>query len=705
MSNLSRRGFFKVGLAASGALVLTYCKSGGGIPVGWSEDISDRERYQPESWLRIDKDGTATVIIPRLEMGQGVETTLALAIAEELGLPREHIRTEMAPVSRAYAIKGRSSTGASDTMYRVMSVVQKAGATAREMLKQAAAKKWSVEAETLKLKNGQVVDGSGRSLAVGALYQDAVKLKVPTDVTIKSSKDWAYLGRSQKRFDVPGKCDGSTKYSMDLSLPGMKVAVVIEPDLNGAWLKSFDASEALKIEGVHAAYKIGESYRRTAVGLVADSFWLAEKARKLVTIEAQPPRRVYTDDQDLESVLSKAMTEKVGEDRIAHMKKGDAEAKYRQATKQIEAVYDVGYQAHQCLEPAVALAEFKDGDCHIYTGTQNPYTTREWVAGVTGLDAEQVHIHNQYTGGAFGARVWPTAPSQAAEIAKLHGTPIKLMYNRSDEFLNTYMHGRSLMRMRAGIGQDGQISSWQHMTSTSAHNSDAIAEGLREFDYQTDNLLVESVHTFGPVRCRNYRSVGRLHNVFARECFMDEVAVEAGEEPMAYRLAYVTDHRLKACYEKLKGLIAEEAELQWGIAGNASRQNQPDNPEDGSRCAIAIASNAEGRIQKVIAVVDCGVVFDPDIVVTQIEGSVNWGLSTALHQEINLVEGKVKQRNFDTAQVLRMADAPGIDVHLIESQERPGGVGELAVPMVMAATANAIYAATGKRLRRLPMRV
>lgn len=700
MTKVSRRGFFKVGLASSGALLLTYC----GGPGNKTEPMSESERFHPRAWFRMGQDGRAVMTIPRLEMGQGIETTMALAMAEELGLNREQVTTEMSHINDAYAVKGNSSTGASDSMYQVLSVVQRAAATAREMLISTAAQKWGADPSTLSVANGSVVDGSGKSLAFGALYQDAVKIPVPSEVKTKTRQEWNMLGRPQKRLDGPDKVTGKTTYSQDLTMPGMKVAIVIEPEMNGGWIKEWDASDALKLNGVHAAYEIGGYYKRTAVALVADNFWIAEKARKLVKLKkVDPPYGHINTDAELTAALQKAMDD--GTNFVDHLKTGNAAAARESASKQLEAVYNVGYQAHQCMEPSAVLAVVKDGKADIHVGTQNPYTVREWVSSVLGFKPEQVTIHNQYTGGAFGARSWPTAPSQAAEIAKLHGTPIKLMYNRADEFLNTYMHGFARVRMRGGLDDEGNIAAWEHLTSTVAADSAALNEGLRELDYKVGSCLVESVHVRGPVRCINYRSVGRLNNVFARECFLDELAVMAKQDPLAYRIAQTSDARLKQTYERLQEIVMDETGLKWGFAGNASRQYIPDDKEDGSRCAVAVGMNDEGSITKVHAVVDCGQVLDPDLAATQVEGTIIWGISSALFQEINLENGAVKQRNFDTARLMRMGDAPEMVIHFIDSTERPTGVSELALPMTIAAVGNAIFAFKGERQRDLPFKV
>jgi isoquinoline 1-oxidoreductase beta subunit len=668
--------------------------------------------FAPNAFIRIARDGTVTFIINKSEMGQGVFTALPMLIAEELECDWKSIRVEAAPADPAYAhtVWGIQGTGGSTSTWSEWDRLSIVGATAREMLISAAAKIWNESPSGCRAENGRVTNAEGKSLAYGELVETAAKMPVPKDVVLKKPGTCRILGKPQSRMDNPVKVDGTARFGIDVVLPGMLTSVVAHSPVFGGKVVSFNADKAKAVPGVKDVVRIP-----TGVAVVAGDFWTALKGRELLDVAWDEGEGAKLATEGIRSEYRK-LSATPG---IVARKEGVPEKAFMNAALQLSAEYEVPYLAHACMEPLNCTVDLKADGCDIWTGTQAQTVNQLAAATVTGLKPEQIRIHTTFLGGGFGRRGNPHSDFvvEAVEVAKAVGKPLKLVWTREDDMKGGFYRPMWYDRISAGLDNDGSLIAWQHTIVGQSIMAGTLFEGLRVNDgiditsvegaedipYAIGNILVDLHSPKLPVTVQWWRSVGHSHTAFVVESFFDEVAHAAGKDPFELRRDLLAG---KPRHREVLELAAQKA--LWGTP-----------PPDGISRGIALAESfgsivaqvaevsvsAQGRVRvhRVVCAVDCGRFVNPKTVEAQMESGIIFGLSAALHGAITLKDGRVEQGNFNNYPMLRMNETPQIEVHIVPSMEKPGGVGEPGVPPIAPAVANAVFAATGVRMRALPM--
>jgi isoquinoline 1-oxidoreductase beta subunit len=705
--NVSRRDFLRTGLLAGGGLVL-----GLHLPVKGAEPGKKDGPVALNAFVRIGSDETVTVIVNHSEMGQGPYTSVPMLVAEELDAEWDKVRFEAAPVAKVYnhSVYGIQMTGGSTSTWSEWDRVRKAGATARAMLIAAAAAEWNVEPGTCRTEPGHVVHAaSGKKLSYGKLAEKAADLKPPENVKTKDPKEFRIVGKPTRRLDTPDKVNGKAVFGLDVNLPGMLVAVVARSPVFGGKLKSFDGEKAKAIPGVKHVVEIPRG-----VAIVADGFWPAKKGREALSIVwDEGPLAGLDSAKQLEEY--KALAKKPG---VTARKEGDAGGAFDEAAKKFEAEYDVPYLAHATMEPMNCVADVKPDRCEVWVGTQFQTGDRDAAAEEAGLKENQVTLHTTFMGGGFGRRAVPDCHfvREAVQLSKKLKLPVKVIWTREDDTRGGFYRPRAYHTVRAGLDGDGKIAAWeQHLvlqsflvgTPFEALIKDGIdetaVEGAKDIPYAIPNLRVDWHPAPQGVPCLWWRSVGHTHTAFVVETMIDELAHAAGKDPVEFRRALLDGHpRFKRVLE----FCAEKA--GWGKEVPAGRGRGIAVHESfGSYVAhvaeVSVADSGKVRVHRVVAAIDCGPVVNPDTVAAQLEGATAFALSAALYGEISFEHGRVKQRNFHDYPMLRMNEMPAVETHVVPSTEKMGGVGEPGVPTVAPAVVNAIFAVTGKRLRRLPI--
>ena len=707
--NATRRQF----LASSAGLVIGLYVTP--RPLLWAAQAQPSPP-DPNAFLRIGPDSTISVLLAHAEMGQGIWTTLAMLIAEELGCDWSKIHVEHAPAAPAYAHTafGVQMTGGSTSTSSEFDRYRKVGAMARELLLQAAAARWSVLSSACHVDNGYVVSGAQR-LAFGELADAARKLPPPAQVRLKDPKEWKILGKPTKRLDSAEKVDGRARFGMDVQLPGMLTALVARAPVFGGKVKSFRAERAKAVPGVKAVVQVP-----SGVAVVAQHFWAAKLGRDALEVEWDLGPNVGLDTGKLRAEL-RALAGQPGAKAAAA---GDVVAGLSTAAKIIEAEYELPYLAHAPMEPMNCTAQITATTCEIWAGTQFQTIDQLAAARITGLKPEQVSIHTQFLGGGFGRRATPASDvvSEAVHVAKAvgGGAPVKVVWTREDDMRGGYYRPMWIHRARIGLGKDGLPVAWrQTIVGQSIVEGTLFAkamikdgvdgtsvEGAADSPYVkgTPHHLVDlhSPKTGVPVLW--WRSVGSSHTAYVMETLVDELAQAAGQDPVAYRRRL-----LKAHPRHLGVLDTATAKAAWGKPLPKGRALGVAVHESfGSFVAqVAEVSITEGRVRvhRVVCAVDCGVCVNPAGVEAQIQSGVVFGLTAALYGEITLKAGRVEQSNFHDYPMLRIHEMPAVEVHIVPSTERSGGIGEVSTPPIAPAVANAVFVLTGKRLRRLPFRL
>ncbi|MFZ0635343.1 MAG: xanthine dehydrogenase family protein molybdopterin-binding subunit [Candidatus Acidiferrales bacterium] len=730
---LGRRNFLKRSAAAGAGLVIAFYLPARG------EDATAKD-FAPNAWLQIEPSGKLSLWVARSEMGQGVRTAMAMIIAEELEADWKNVHIVQADSEAKY---GDMITGGSASVRTGFDPLRKAGAAGREMLLAAAAKTWKIPVTECTARDEAIHQrGTKRALGYGALAEKAAALPVPKDPAVKDPKNFRIIGTSEPRVDGPKIVVGEAKYGVDTKLPGMLYAVIARPPVFSARVKKFDATKAMSVPGVKKvvevppiqmpspfSFEAGKAGNQhvlpNGLAVLADSTWNAIQGRRALQIE-------WDDGGNAESTAGQRakcaeLAQKAGQEfgRV-----GEPEKAYENAARKIEAVYEVPFLAHTPMETPNCTAEFKDGHCTIWAPTQNAQGVLAGVASALGIETSAVTVHVTLLGGGFGRRLNIDYGVEAAVLSKAAGAPVKVFWTREDDIHFDYYRPMSLHRFRAGLDTENRVVAWMHHIVQPT--TDGYYEGPETPDLggselagpgvingTVPNYLIEASFLQTAVPRGYLRAVDNIANQWAVQGFMDEIAAATKKDPVALRREIIGEwHELPAPkadedqvdvrrLRKVLDFTAEKA--GWGKdlgerRGRGIAALYAFNSYVSQVAEVTVAKDGTLTIDRVVLGIDCGRVVNPDIARSQLEGGVIFGLTGALFGEITIANGRVQQTNFNNYRMVRIGDVPKtIEIHFVESEEAPTGVGELGVPSLAPAIANAIFAATGKRVRRTPI--
>ncbi|MFO1379504.1 MAG: xanthine dehydrogenase family protein molybdopterin-binding subunit [Chitinivorax sp.] len=722
IENVSRRQFLQgtAGLTLAFALPASAAPAGPGKAGG---EVVGKVNFEPNAFLRIGADGSVTIISKHLEMGQGTYTGLATMLAEELDADWNKVRIEGAPADASRYNNlfwgPAQGTGGSTAMANSWEQMRKAGAAGRFMLVQAAAKRWQVPASEIAVRDGIVSHSKSRRKAgFGELAQAAGEETIPSELTLKHPRDFRLIGKHAPRKDSADKTNGKAIFTQDIQLPGMLVAVVAHPPRFGGKVKSFDAKRALKVKGVVEVVQIDNG-----VAVLAKDTWSAKKGRDALSVDWDESNAFKLGSEEI-FARYRELAQTPG---AVAAQQGNVEPAFAAAKTVVSAAYDFPYLAHAAMEPLNCVMRQTADGCEVWNGEQLHTGDQHALAGFFGIQPEQVKIHMLYAGGSFGRRACSKSDYvlEAAQIVKATGgkAPIKLVWLREDDMRAGYYRPAFHHTLEAAIDASGNISGWRHrlvgqsITKGTGFEGMMIkngvdvtsVEGAANLPYQLPNLLVD-LHTPSDIGVPVlwWRSVGSSHTAYSTETFFDQVAQVAGKDPVALRLSLLQKHPRHAGVLKL---AAEKA--GWGKPlaplagmrrGRGVALHESFNSYVAQVAEVSVAADGSLKVDRVVCAVDCGVAINPDNIRSQVEGAIGFALTAMLNGEITLKEGRVEQGNFDTYPLLRIGEMPKVEVYIVPSAEKPTGIGEPGVPPLAPAVANAIAAATGKRITRLPLR-
>jgi len=667
--------------------------------------------FRPNAFVRVAPDDSVTVIIGKSEMGQGIYTGLPMALAEELDVDPARVQVEFAPVDPAFnaPFAPVQFTGGSSSTSSTYMQLREAGARARAMLLAAAAKRWKVDAAVLHTADGKVFDGP-RSLSYGALADAASKETSPDKVTLKDPAQFRYLGKPRQRLDAPMKVDGSARFGLDMRLPGMLFAVVARPPVIGAKLLKVDDKVARSIAGVVAVKELP-----SGVAVYATNTWAAKRGREALAIDWDEGSNKAFSTAGLRAEYQKLLLQPGAVARET----GDVRTALSAATRHIDVEYELPYLAHSPMEPLNCLADVRADGCDLYLGTQMQSPDRDAVAEALGMDQSKVRVHTVFLGGGFGRRAqrYSEVAVEAAHASRAAGKPVQVVWTREDDVQGMSYRPFVLSKVRAAIDPAGNPIAWQQCIVSQgvlrggrfesfipkgSKFDPTSVEGASDMPYAIPNLLVDTHEGNSTVPILWWRSVGHSHTGFTVNCAMDELAVLAGVDPVDLRRKLLGgEPRFLAVLDKVAAMS------NWAAGAPAGRgRGIAIQKSFGSIVAeVAEVSVAAGnvRVHKVWCAIDCGFAANPSGVIAQMESAINYGLTAALYGEITFENGRVQQSNFHDYPIVRINEAPVIEVAIINSGEAMGGAGEPGTPPIAPAVANAIFAATGKRIRKLPI--
>jgi len=711
--SMTRRVFLKASAAVGGGLMIAFYLPASRAQAAMAATATGKAiSYAPNAFLRIATNGSITVLAKHSEMGQGVYTSLAMVLAEELEADWQKIRVEAAPAHPDYAHTawGLQGTGGSSSSYESFEQMRKAGAAAKAMLIAAAASRWRVDPAACRAQNGNVIHTTGKRLSYGQLAERAAQMTPPEQVTLKEPRNFTLIGKATGRLDAREKTTGRGIFGIDVRVPGLLTAVVVRPPQFGGKVKQVNAVKAKTAKGVKAVVEIP-----SGVAVVADTFWNAKLGRDALEV-AWEDGPVATMDSAEQGRQYAELAKQPG---AVARNEGDARGAFAAAAKRVEAIYDFPYLAHACMEPLNATAHVRANGVDVWAPTQFQTVDQMAAAKIAEVNPEQVSLHTTLLGGGFGRRANPAADfvSEAVHISKAVKAPVKVIWTREDDTKGGYYRPRTYVTAAAGLSADGKIVSWEsHVVNQSIIKGTPFeqflmkegvdltqVEGLADLSYDVPNLRVEYRMAPAGVPVLWWRSVGHSFSAFVKETLVEECAVAAGKDPVAYRLGLLSQHpRQQAALR----LAADKA--GWGTATPGRFKGAAVHESFESVVAqiaeLSVGQDGAVKVHNVTCVIDPGMVINPDTVKAQMESGIVFGLSMAFYGAITFTNGRVDQGNFDDYPVLRIEDMPTIDVHIIQSGAKMGGVGEPGVPPIAPAVANAILAATGKRIRRLPIR-
>ena len=703
MKRLDRRDFLKTSAITTGGLLLGFYLPEGKASAAQFGQRGGGAAINPNAFVHIGSDDIVTLIVHKPENGQGTETSIAMLLAEELEADWTKIRTEFAPINPVYggAMQGTFGSQAIRTSYDPM---RRTGAAAREMLLQAAAAKWGVDKSMCRASNGAIVNlavSTNTSLSYGSLADAAAKLPVPANVSLKDPSQYRLIGKPMKRRDTPAKSSGQAQYAIDVKLPGMLYAVVARTPVFGGKVESFDGSKAKAVAGVKQVVQIPEG-----IAVVAENTWAAMEGRKVLDIKWDEGANAVLSTEVIRKRLEDYVTSRPG--AIARSA-GAAEAGVASSNKRIEANYEAPYLAHAPMEPHTCVADVRADSCEVWAGTQIPGVAHSDAVRVSGLSADKVKVHTLYMGGGFGSRGGGAYISEAVGISKAIGVPVKLTYTRDDDLQHDRYRPASFARFTAGLDGQGWPIAFTSRVSCSSFaglnnglDREGVA-GIADTLYTIPNVLVDYREPQINIPTNYWRSVGHSQNTFFTECFIDEIAAAGGKDPVELRRRLLTGPNAARLLAVLN-LAAEKAEWGKPLPKGRFRGVAAVNCFGSFNAQVAEVSIDKGkpRVHRVVSAVDCGVVVNPSGVIQQMQSAIVYGLSAALRGAINFDRGRVIETNFHQYEPLRIHEMPVVEVHIVPSTNAPGGIGEVGTPAIAPAVANALSAAVGRRVRRLP---
>jgi isoquinoline 1-oxidoreductase subunit beta len=707
---ISRRTFLLTGAAAGGGLLIGFS-----LPhlIDVKAATASADSFAPNAFVRIGPDDSVTLVMPQVEMGQGTYTSMSMLIAEELEVDLAQVTVEAAPADdKLYTnpLLGFQVTGGSTSVMAMWEPLRRAGATARVLLIAAAASEWNVDPMSCHAEKGEVINSStAQKLKYGELADAAAKLPVPDSVTLKDPKDFTLIGTPAKRVDTPDKVNGKAVFGIDAIVPGMKIAAVAACPVFGGKFLEVDDSKAMAIKGVRQVVRLDD-----AVAVVGDHTWAAMQGLAALDIDWNygPNANVST------ASIVEQMEIASRKEGVVARKEGDVAKGLEGSAKKLEAVYEMPFLAHAAMEPMNCTVHVRKDGCDIWVGIQVVSRAQATASQVTGLSPEKIQVHNHLIGGGFGRRLDVDGITQAVTIAKQVDGPVKIVWSREEDIQHDVYRPYYYDRFTAGLDEQDRLVAWHHRVTASSIlarwappafvnglDEDAVNGAAKELPYAIPHILVDYVRDEPPGLTTGWwRGVGPTHNIFVVESFIDELAAATKKDPVEFRRALLSKS------PRVLGVLNLAAEKAgWGTP-------LPDGVGRGVSVQFAMGSylsqiaevevskEGEVRVRRVVCAVDCGQIVNPDTIVAQIEGGIIFGISAALWGEITLKNGRVEQNNFNDYRVLRINETPLIEVHLVKSTEAPGGIGEPGTIGIAPAMVNAIFALTGKRIRKLPIK-
>jgi isoquinoline 1-oxidoreductase beta subunit len=699
-SELTRRDFLRSSaLGGAGLLIAFYLPTKADL-----HGQGVQSPFQPNAWLQVDPQDNVTIWVAKSEMGQGVRTSLPMIVAEELDADWARVRIEPALAdARKY---GNQLTGGSTSVRTSWEPLRKAGAQARAMLIAAAAQKWGVAPGSCHTENGAVLhSASGRRASYGSLAEAAGKLPVPEKPPLKNTKDFRIVGRSLPRLDIPAKVDGSAQFGIDVRVPGMLFAVVARCPVFGGKPARFDATRAKAVKGVRAVMTVSNG-----VAVVADSTWAAMEGRQALDVTWDEGPHASLTSAEISQRFAKLAA---GPAAVARHD-GDAEAALKRAARTLEAVYEVPFLAHATMEPMNATADVRSGSCEVWAPTQAPSMAQQVAGKIVGVPPEKVTVHITLMGCGFGRRTEGDFVVDAVEASKAAGKPVQVLWTREDDMQHDHYRPASYHLLRAGLDADGRLIAWTHRVvapSIRGQYGDKVeggvdfgaVDGAVDLPYAIPNLRVDYVMANTPVPVGYWRSVYASQTAFANECFLDEIAAAVGKDPVELRRDLL---RNAPHHKAVLELVAEKS--GWGKSLVAGRfrglaVHKSFHTYVAEVAEVSLEKDGTPRVHRVVCAVDCGLPVNPAGIVSQMQSGIVFGLSAALRGKITIDKGRVQQSNFDDYPPLRFDEMPHVEAHIVPSTEPPTGTGEPGVPPIAPAVANAVSAARGQRVRRLPI--